>query len=364
MKGCTLFTNVPAPYRDSFLRVLSQYLPVHVVYEAERIDQVNAKWYARGHRSEFQVSFLKEGRIHEKFVNFRILGYLLKARNSRIIFTNWGSATQLFALLLAALFRLEYVLLLDGVLPGSVGRFQRLKRIIVRRARVVFSPNRFTDRFLLDLGCSATGIVRYPFTSLWAADILGTTPSPSVKKEMRKSLGLPEMRTIIFVGQFIHRKGVDILLESKAFLKGKYHFVLVGGLPPQQYLDIIRKNGLDEVTFVPFQSKESLAQYYTASDLFVLPTREDIWGLVINEAMAHGLPIVTTKNCGAADVLVESGFNGYLVDEFSPQKLADSIQSVFDVEEKKTSFAQSSLVRIQHYSVEEMAKTIAKGITG
>lgn len=55
----------------------------------------------------------------------------------------------------------------------------------------------------------------------------------------------------------------------------------------------------DNIVFVEFKTKEDLIDYYRAADLFVLPTREDIWGLVVNEAMAAGTPVITTTNCGA-----------------------------------------------------------------
>lgn len=63
---------------------------------------------------------------------------------------------------------------------------------------------------------------------------------------------------------------------------------MVGGEPTEDYLQMRASLGLDNVHFVGFQKKEALSRYYRAADLFVLPTREDIWGLVINEAMAYG----------------------------------------------------------------------------
>lgn len=74
-----------------------------------------------------------------------------------------------------------------------------------------------------------------------------------------------------------------------------------------------KKLKLTNVHFIDFMPKKELADYYRAADIFVLPTREDIWGLVINEAMAYGLPVVTTEKCVAGVEMVCEGHNGYIV---------------------------------------------------
>ena len=57
-----------------------------------------------------------------------------------------------------------------------------------------------------------------------------------------------------------------------------------------------------------------MVDYYLAADVFVLPTLEDVWGFVINEAMVCGCPIVTTYDCGASRDLVKNRVNGFLVE--------------------------------------------------
>ena len=63
---------------------------------------------------------------------------------------------------------------------------------------------------------------------------------------------------------------------------------------------------LKNVYFIPFQNSDIIELYFKAADLFVFPTREDIWGLVINEAMANALPIITTDRCVAGLELIEN----------------------------------------------------------
>ena len=87
------------------------------------------------------------------------------------------------------------------------------------------------------------------------------------------------------------------------------------------------------------------------ADLFVFPTREDIWGLVINEAMAYGLPIITTDKCNAGAELIDG--NGILVKSESPEDLANGIDNL--INDNNELLARRSLEIIRGYSLEAMA---------
>ena len=100
--------------------------------------------------------------------------------------------------------------------------------------------------------------------------------------------------------------------------------------------------------------KEKLVQYYKAADLFALPTREDIWGLVINEAMAYGLPVITTDKCVAGLELVEDGVNGYIIPTEDSEILADRIQKV--LQKDTAQMGARSLEKIRNYTIENMVK--------
>ena len=130
----------------------------------------------------------------------------------------------------------------------------------------------------------------------------------------------------------------------------------VGGEPTKQYLDIVHQNNIQNVHFIGFTEKEKLKLYYAAADIFVLPTREDIWGLVINEAMAAGLPVITTNRCGAGLELIKNNQNGYLVQVDDVDNLSEKIHVILNNKNLKNKMENNATEVIKNYTVEKMAQ--------
>ena len=163
----------------------------------------------------------------------------------------------------------------------------------------------------------------------------------------------------ITVGQFIHRKGFDVLLNAWAKCDKEYELYIIGATPTKEYLDIKEKLHLENVYFEGFKTKEELNCYYQAADLFVFPTREDIWGLVVNEAMANGLPVITTDKCVAGLELIKNGENGYIVPTENQDELAKRINELLSNDWLLENMAKDNLQKIRRYTVEKMANVHA-----
>lgn len=161
-------------------------------------------------------------------------------------------------------------------------------------------------------------------------------------------------KVAITVGQFIYRKGFDVLLRAWAKVDSEYELYIIGAQPTVEYKEIREKLQLSNVHFEGFKTKEQLKSYYQAADLFVFPTREDIWGLVINEAMANGLPVITTDKCVAGLELIENGKNGYIVPANNDAELANKIIEILQNDAEREEMARHSLEQIGNYTIENM----------
>lgn len=135
------------------------------------------------------------------------------------------------------------------------------------------------------------------------------------RARMRERLGYEaDQHVVIFVANELERKGFGPLLRAAASMDDdRLRLLVVGRVTPHRYQDVIDRLGMTEKVRFTGPTSE-VADYFGAADSFALPTQYEAWGLVIVEALACGLPVLTSKLAGAA-VAVREGETGYLLDE-------------------------------------------------
>jgi glycosyltransferase involved in cell wall biosynthesis len=140
-----------------------------------------------------------------------------------------------------------------------------------------------------------------------------------------------EPLTFLFCGQMILRKGVDLLLLAfdRLIARGfDVRLLLVGreaDLP--KFLELVRPDTRSKICYEGFQAPERLPEYFGKGDVFVLPSRHDGWGVVVNQALAAGLPIITSDAVGAGLDLIENGINGMRVCANDPEALYSAMEA-------------------------------------
>lgn len=353
-----IFSNIPSPYRIEFFNELGKKVDLTVVFEAKTAVGIKFNW-KNNQIQNFKAIFLKEGDINEKRVNWSILKYVKRDRYDHIIVTSYAYYTEMTALIALKFLRIPYFLEIDGGLIREERKIKKLfKTFLISSAAGYLSPSKSSDAYLVYYGANKELIYRYPFSSLKDKDILINPILYEEKLKFRKELGITEKKIVLAVGRFIHSKGFDVLLNASKYLKEDIGVYFVGGEPTEEYLSIKHNNLLEHVYFEGFKSKEELSKYYKAADVFALPTRDDVWGLVINEAMGYGLPVISTNKCVAALELVKPNVNGYIIQVDDVETLAEKINEIFlDINIKeKVSMGKHSLSLIRQYTIENMTR--------
>ncbi|MDX2212467.1 MAG: glycosyltransferase family 4 protein [Oculatellaceae cyanobacterium bins.114] len=160
--------------------------------------------------------------------------------------------------------------------------------------------------------------------------------------------------TILFCGQMIARKGVDILLQAfeQLIQSGLSARLLLVGREAElpQMLASRTPHIIQQIEYAGFQAPEDLPHFFRQADLFVLPSRYDGWGVVMNQALGAGLPIICSDAVGAAQDLVEPGVNGAIFPAGDQTALFEAL--AFYVEQPSTiQFAsQASLLKATKWS--------------
>ena len=364
MKRVLFLTNYPSPYRVHFFDELGKYVDVTVLY-SDRVEDIkhrNADWFEEGEHGFHAVRLTPRFRVGRRYLCFDVLPWLKKDFD-KIVVCGYSSPTAILAMVYLRLSGIPFYMEVDGGLIRQDGKLKRfVKKSLVCLANQWLSTGVHTTKYLVHYGAKADQVTHYPFSSLYERDILEAPVSLEEKTVLRQELEIPEKHMILAIGQMIHRKGFDVLLKAAKNLDPGIGIYFVGGEAKEEYRKLREELGLENVHFLGFQKKDRLAKFYKAADLFVLPTREDIWGLVINEALAYGLPTITTDRCVAGLELIEDGINGYVVPVEDAEALNEKIQAVFVSDLQQ--MGKAALKKVRPYTLENMAKTHAEIFEG
>lgn len=137
-----------------------------------------------------------------------------------------------------------------------------------------------------------------------------------------KSLTKPKIPTFTFVGNLIHRKGVDIAIKAFSAVTLPFKFKIIGDGDERSSLEnLVKSLDLsDDIDFLGVQQSNDIYNYLMVSDFLILPSRHDGWGAVINEGLMCGNYIISSDASGAQELLYE-GFNGSVFDIKSKESL-------------------------------------------
>lgn len=178
------------------------------------------------------------------------------------------------------------------------------------------------------------------------------------KLELRKSLNINKNDIVIlFIGKLIEKKRPFDLLKAFEMLNTKYrilntHLLYVGdGALRSELEKYAKEHNLKNIIFVGFKNQTKLPQYYAMADIFVLPSGiGETWGLVVNEAMCFGLPIIASDMVGCGPDLVKHGENGYIFSLGSIEKLSKYLVDLIKNKKKIKQFCKKSFEIIKNYS--------------
>lgn len=195
-------------------------------------------------------------------------------------------------------------------------------------------------QFLLRRGAAERSIVR-GFQVVPSQQL----PPPA---QSRAALGMQGKQVVLYVGYFNSRKGLPTLLNAfQQVAQADDRLVLVGDGPDKSMLQQ-QASGDGRILFPGYLEAAAKTSWYAAADLFVLPTLHDPWGLVVNEAMAFGLPIVTTEAAGCKE-LVQG--NGRLVPPNDTPALAAALRDLLSDPGRRATMGQQSRALIAPYTV-------------
>jgi glycosyltransferase involved in cell wall biosynthesis len=369
-----IVTEIIAPYRIPVFNALAlrKEIDLHVIFLSEN-DPSLRQWRVYKDEIKFHYDVLPSWRQrfgrYNVLINRGVLSALNRIRPDAVL---CGGYNYLASWQAACWTKVHGVPLLLWSESTALDRRQGhhlvefMKSRFLRLCRAFVVPGKSSSKYLKDLGIADERI----FTAPNAVDIqLFAALAEEARRDefqVRSSKSLP-LRYFLFVGRLIRSKGVFDLLEGYARLddeiRAKIGLVFVGdGSERSELMEQASRIAPGTIQFTGFVHREGLPGFCAFAEALIVPTHSDTWGLVVNEAMSCGLPVIVTSVAGCVADLVEDGWNGFVVSSGDPARLAAAMARLAADPALRMTMGARSTQRIEEYSPAAWADGLVKAV--
>lgn len=390
-----VITSHPIQYQTPLFKKLSQRLDLMVYFfwdfgVKETFSQEfgrKIKWdipLLEGYRFKFLKNFsLRPSSEFLGQVNFGIINELKKNKYDAVLVFGWNSFANWLAFLTAFILKIPVLLRGENPLNQELLKSnwkRRIKKVILgwlfRRISAFLYIGEENRNFYKYYGVPESKLFFVPYAIDNDRFISANNSLVLRRNQIRKRIGISEKETtILFVGKLIDKKRPMDLLKAYELLVNRLtsysndqstnniHLLFVGdGVLREELENYSRENNLSNVYFTGFKNQTELPEFYAISDIFVLPSGEgETWGLVVNEAMCFGLPIIVSDRVGCGINLVKDGENGYIFPLGDSNRLFEKIKIILD-KKNVENFGKRSFEIIKKYSYDADIEAIINAV--
>lgn len=359
-KHIVIITNIPAPYRVDFFDYLQKnYLEYKftIVYSSHNED--NRNWEIEQEKMKNSI-FLESKTIKiKKKMDMRYVhipwgvGRALKELSPDVVVGSEYNPTILLALQYCKCHRIPFISWTDGTLfsERNFGKVQ-----LWSRKHVI----KHADSYIASSSKSKEAQIYYGAPeNKCHISYLTVDVDKYVQKPQGKGKG-----KILCVGSLIERKGIDLLLQALSKVTEPYELFIAGNGEEKDVLERLAHELKieDKIHFLGQLNRAELLKHYADSDIFVLPTREDCFALVILEAMCSGLPIVCSKYADGAYDLLENENNGFIIDPYDTESFGACIQRLLKDKQIQKNMREESEKMIDKFRFKNVSRGYMEAI--
>ena len=303
-------------------------------------------------------------------VNLSIWDGIKKTRPDIVVIMSWMNVTWWLAIAACIRYNIPFFYMTDANMQKELWEpsWKRWVKNLVL-GRFIF---RLAEGFL----CSGTanrelfqfyGVPEHkliPFAYSWGYEshIAASEELYPRRKELRSEQGIPEDAVVIlYCGRLSPEKGPMDLMEAYRRLGSEKTFLhIVGdGVQMDVLQGFIKQHELSSVRVSGFQNRKEISKYFTTADLLVLPSNREGWGIVVNEALCYGLPVIASDQVGAAVDLVNEGENGFVFPNGDIQSLAECLRHILELSDnQRKSMGEKSRDRITRWIDRDLVKSL------
>ncbi len=370
------FKNCPSPYMIPYYNMLLDEFDLNTLFMT--VDPYNAKWKGVLEPAKFKYEFMKTRYLRLKFgidyydfyFGSGIKKYLKEFGDfDCFICSGWNSISTYLALKYCKKHKIPFIIFNESTSQEKSLRrtlFLPYIKYIIRSADACLVAGSRAKKFDVMMGANPKDV----FVQGYCVDnnkFISATALLKKDINLKEKLGFNKnSKLVLYVGQIIKRKGIDNLFEIFTEFNNEgenIELVLLGTGPLEEYYKKqIVQNGIKNIHFKGFIQQDEILKYYAIADAFVLPSYEETWGLVVNEAMCAALPVIVSKRAGSSEDLVKHGKNGFVFDPNKKNELKSYILRICNNDSLKYQMGKVSLEIIKKQSPENTALMISRCI--
>jgi glycosyltransferase involved in cell wall biosynthesis len=369
-----LLTEIISPYRIPVFNALARMkgIELHVIFLAET-DPTQRRWLVYKDEIEFSYEVLPAWRCRwggwHILVNRGMWSALERFQPNSILCGGYNYPAFWEALIWAKFHPVCFAAWIESTSrdqrnPSVLAEF--VKRRFIRNCNSFAVPGKSAFEYVTSMGVPAERIHTAPnaVDNRRFANLARLAREREAQR--RTELGLPP-RYFVYAGRVTREKGVFHLLEAYTRLdpelRSEVGLVLVGEeTAKNELMQNAAKVYPGTMVFPGFAQRDQLAAFYALADALVFPTLSDTWGLVVNEAMACGLPIIASDVAGCVADLVQDGENGYVIPSANVGKLAEAMAAFARDPKLASRMGQHSTRLIEGFSPECCAAGLATAV--
>lgn len=333
-----IVTNYPSPYRIPLFEKIAKKVDLCVYFtmfdESEKDWIININWKFKFKiLPHYNIRFQGKDVLNYHF-NPSIINELRKNDYDTIIVGGYSSLTTKIILLYCKLKNKPFILWSGSTLYEK-SFFRNLAKPyikwVIRNSHAFIAYGSRAEDYIASFNISSEKIFKAINVGNIEFFIKSNEELNGYKERLKKEFMITSNKNLIYVGRLIPIKGVEYLIKAYEKFKRENDdlgLIIVGNGHLKEKLKS-EYDHLNNLYFIDFVQPKDLPIFYMMSDVFVLPSTYEIFSIVISEAMASGLPIITTKKVGASADLVQNGFNGYVIPDKNTEELYNSIKKIF-----------------------------------
>ncbi|HFF9317053.1 glycosyltransferase family 4 protein [Clostridium perfringens] len=329
-------TNIKSPYKSLQMKEFSEISGVNLnIYYTEPSNN-KIKWEEK--KLELNEYNLKEIHFLKRYKIIFNLGLKSIVKNNDIILiSGYDQLSMIFTSILCKLNKKPYVVFFDGIsvskIDSNENYFKKIiKKQVIKNSFAAMANGEIGKRYLNEKLGYDLGKIYNQFLSVDSKSILSLKKNSfKYRMTLREKYNIDKNEIVVlYSGRLIEKKNILTLIKAISEIK-EYNirlFITGGGELEKNIIEICKDKNI-KLTITGFiGNQKELFKHYFLADMLVLPSIDEPWGLVVNEAMTADLPVIVSKECGCSLDLIENGVNGFIIDPLDKIDIKNKIEKV------------------------------------